>query len=77
LRQNEITSPIPGDVFEGLDEMEELDLYDNRLGPVFGDEEVKGCTKLQWVPICLVCLFWYLLGNIPEIPMKTTSKEDG
>ena len=46
LRQNVITSPIPQGVFEGLDKLEELDLYDNRLGPRVGDEELTGCSNL-------------------------------
>ncbi|WWC70835.1 uncharacterized protein I206_104787 [Kwoniella pini CBS 10737] len=46
LRQNELTSPLPEGVFEGLSGLEELDLYDNRLGSRIGDEEVKGCENL-------------------------------
>ncbi|WWC96181.1 hypothetical protein V866_003048 [Kwoniella sp. B9012] len=46
LRQNEITSPLPSGVFEGLTELEELDLYDNRLGSRVEDEELKGCENL-------------------------------
>lgn len=46
LRQNDITSPIPGEVFEGLEALEEIDLYDNRLGPDVEDEELKGCSNI-------------------------------
>ena len=39
-------SPLPEGIFGGLGELEELDLYDNRLGPTVGDDEVKGLNKL-------------------------------
>ena len=42
LRQNEVTSPIPPEAFDGLGGLGELDLYDNRLGPTVEDEELKG-----------------------------------
>ncbi|OCF37236.1 enzyme regulator [Kwoniella heveanensis BCC8398] len=46
LRQNEISSPLPAEAFEGLNELEELDLYDNRLGGRVEDDELKGCPNL-------------------------------
>jgi len=49
LRQNELSSPLPEGIFEGLGELEELDLYDNRLGPVVEDEELKGLGNLTCV----------------------------
>jgi len=48
LRQNELSSPLPADCFE-LPECEELDLYDNRLGPRVGDDELKGVKNVTWV----------------------------
>jgi len=39
-------------VFSGLDVLEEIDLYDNRLGPEVEDEELKGCRNITYV-----CLF--------------------
>jgi protein phosphatase 1 regulatory subunit 7 len=45
LRQNELSSPLP-DVFGTLGRLEELDMYDNRLGPVVEDEELKGLDSL-------------------------------
>lgn len=41
LRQNELSSPLPAECFR-LPALDELDLYDNRLGPVVEDEELKG-----------------------------------
>jgi len=46
LRQNELSSPLPDGIFEGLENLEELDLYDNRLGPVVEDEELRGLGNL-------------------------------
>lgn len=46
LRQNELSSPLPGEVFEGLDALDELDLYDNRLGPRVGDDELGGVKNV-------------------------------
>lgn len=46
MRQNELSSPLPDGIFEGLGELEELDLYDNRLGPVVDDEELRGLSNL-------------------------------
>jgi Leucine-rich repeat (LRR) protein len=46
LRQNELTSPLPPDALEGLTQLEELDCYDNRLGPRVRDEEVRGCGNV-------------------------------
>ena len=51
LRQNDLTSPLPTEAFEGLGELDELDFYDNRLGPKLEDEEVKGCPKLEYVSV--------------------------
>lgn len=45
LRQNELESPLPAECLE-LPALEELDLYDNRLGPRVEDEEVKGMGKV-------------------------------
>ena len=46
LRQNEISSPLPAEAFRDLNELEDLDLYDNRLGPTVSDEELKGCPNV-------------------------------
>ncbi|EIW73489.1 hypothetical protein TREMEDRAFT_24836 [Tremella mesenterica DSM 1558] len=46
LRQNELISPLPPQALDGLEELEEIDLYDNRLGPVVEDEELKGCKNV-------------------------------
>ena len=46
LRQNELTSPISPEVFEGLGGLGELDLYDNRLGPTVEDKELRGCENV-------------------------------
>lgn len=46
LRQNELSTPLPGEVFEGLDALTELDLYDNRLGPRVSDDELKGVKNV-------------------------------
>lgn len=49
LRQNEISSPIPPEAFQGLDGLEEIDLYDNRLGSTVEDEELAGCSNVTYV----------------------------
>lgn len=49
LRQNTLTSPIPSATFERLVKLEELDMYDNRLGPEFTNAEVKGCPNIKSV----------------------------
>jgi protein phosphatase 1 regulatory subunit 7 len=46
LRQNELSSPLPEGAFDNLGELEELDMYDNRLGPVIEDAELKGLNSL-------------------------------
>ncbi|WVQ83209.1 hypothetical protein IAT38_005348 [Cryptococcus sp. DSM 104549] len=46
LRQNELTSPLPVEAFAGLEELEEIDMYDNRLGPRVSDEELKGMSNV-------------------------------
>ncbi|WVQ73241.1 hypothetical protein IAR50_002807 [Cryptococcus sp. DSM 104548] len=51
LRQNELTSPLPSEAFEGLTELEEIDFYDNRLGPVVHDDELKGAPNLTSVDL--------------------------
>ncbi len=54
LRQNNLTSPLPGDAFEGLEELEELDFYDNRLGSRMEESEIEGCKNIKWVlKICV------------------------
>jgi protein phosphatase 1 regulatory subunit 7 len=45
LRQNELSSPLPVEQL-ALPSCEELDLYDNRLGPRVEDEELKGFKDL-------------------------------
>lgn len=45
LRQNELESPLPAECLE-LPALEDLDLYDNRLGPRVEDDEVKGMSKI-------------------------------
>lgn len=45
LRQNELNSPLPTECL-ALAELEDLDLYDNRLGPVVEDEEIAGMGKI-------------------------------
>ncbi|EAL21219.1 hypothetical protein CNBD2740 [Cryptococcus deneoformans B-3501A] len=47
LRQNELTSPLPSGAFANLTELEELDFYDNRLGPHVRDEELAGCPNIS------------------------------
>lgn len=47
LRQNLLASPLPAEAFQGLDKLEELDFYDNRLGSRVHDEELAGCPNLQ------------------------------
>lgn len=49
LRQNELTSPLPSEAFTNLAELEELDFYDNRLGPHVRDEELAGCPNIRYV----------------------------
>jgi protein phosphatase 1 regulatory subunit 7 len=46
LRQNDVTSPIPPEAFGELDALEEIDLYDNRLGPRVEDDELAGCSNV-------------------------------
>jgi protein phosphatase 1 regulatory subunit 7 len=46
LRQNELSSPLPEGVFDNLGELDELDMYDNRLGPIIEDVELKGLDSL-------------------------------
>jgi protein phosphatase 1 regulatory subunit 7 len=48
LRQNEISSPLPAECFM-LDAVEEVDFYDNRLGPRVEDVEVAGMKNLTCV----------------------------
>lgn len=45
LRQNELSSPLPAAALV-LPALDELDLYDNRLGPVLEDDEVKGMPAM-------------------------------
>lgn len=45
LRQNELSSPLSAECLE-LGALEDLDLYDNRLGPRVEDEELKGVAKV-------------------------------
>lgn len=45
LRQNELASPLPAECLK-LPALDELDLYDNRLGPVVEDEEMKGMPSM-------------------------------
>ncbi|WVW84763.1 hypothetical protein I302_106798 [Kwoniella bestiolae CBS 10118] len=66
LRQNEITSPLPSGVFEGLSELEELDLYDNRLGSRVEEEELKGCESLTSLD-----LSFNNLRHAPSLPSLT------
>nr|ODN99830.1 enzyme regulator [Cryptococcus depauperatus CBS 7855] len=47
LRQNDLTSPLPADALDGLAELEELDFYDNRLGPRVTDQELRGCPDIS------------------------------
>jgi hypothetical protein len=49
LRQNSLTSPLPAEAFAGLEALEELDMYDNKLGHRVHDEELAGCPNLQYV----------------------------
>ncbi|KAJ9122440.1 hypothetical protein QFC22_001865 [Naganishia vaughanmartiniae] len=46
LRQNNLSSPLPAEAFRGLEALEELDMYDNKLGHRVHDEELAGCTNL-------------------------------
>lgn len=47
LRQNNLVSPLPAEAFQGLEALEELDLYDNRMGHRVRDEELKECKNVQ------------------------------
>ena len=49
LRQNNLTSPLPHEAFDGLEALEELDLYDNKLGHRVHDKELSGCLNLTYV----------------------------
>jgi len=46
LRQNNLTSPLPAEAFQGLEALTELDMYDNRLGSRVRDNEIAGCSSL-------------------------------
>lgn len=45
LRQNELSSPLPGECFD-LPETDDIDLYDNKLGPRVSDDELKGLKNV-------------------------------
>jgi protein phosphatase 1 regulatory subunit 7 len=49
LRQNNLTSPLPSEAFEGLEALKELDFYDNRLGSRVHDDEIAGCPNITYV----------------------------
>ena len=49
LRQNELVSPLPCEALRGLTELDQLDLYDNRLGPRVTEDELSGCPNLTCV----------------------------
>lgn len=46
LRQNLLSSPLPAEAFQGLHKLDDLDMYDNRLGHKVHDEELAGCPNL-------------------------------
>ncbi|ORY25645.1 putative nuclear regulatory subunit of Glc7p type 1 protein serine-threonine phosphatase [Naematelia encephala] len=69
LRQNEITSSIPPEAFHGLQVLDELDLYDNRLGPVIEDEELKGCPNVTSLD-----LSFNNIRHAPTLPSLTKVK---
>ncbi|WWC62657.1 uncharacterized protein I303_105254 [Kwoniella dejecticola CBS 10117] len=66
LRQNELTSPLPEGVFTGLSGLEELDLYDNRLGSRIEDDELKGCENLTSLD-----LSFNNIRHAPNLPSLT------
>ncbi|KAJ9100676.1 hypothetical protein QFC21_003721 [Naganishia friedmannii] len=43
---NNLSSPLPAEAFQCLEVLEELDMYDNKLGHRVHDEELAGCTNL-------------------------------
>nr|XP_031864267.1 uncharacterized protein CI109_000180 [Kwoniella shandongensis]KAA5531339.1 hypothetical protein CI109_000180 [Kwoniella shandongensis] len=69
LRQNELTSPLPQGVFDGLNELDELDMYDNRLGARVTDEELKGCPNLTSLD-----LSFNNIRHPPHLPSLTKVK---
>lgn len=66
LRQNDLSSPIPPEAFEGLAELEELDMYDNRLGPRVEDEELRGCPNVTSLD-----LSFNNIRHAPSLPSLT------
>ncbi|BEI86868.1 hypothetical protein CcaverHIS002_0702140 [Cutaneotrichosporon cavernicola] len=62
LRQNELSSPLPADCFT-LNELEDLDLYDNRLGPRVEDAELKGASKVTSLD-----LSFNNIRHVPNLP---------
>ncbi|ORX37337.1 hypothetical protein BD324DRAFT_579925 [Kockovaella imperatae] len=66
LRQNEISSPIPPEAFQGLENLVELDLYDNRLGPSVEDEELAGCSNVTSLD-----LSFNNIRHVPNLPSMT------
>ncbi|KAK8858646.1 hypothetical protein IAR55_002875 [Kwoniella newhampshirensis] len=69
LRQNELTSPLPSEGFAGLEELEDLDMYDNRLGTRVTDEELKGCPNLTSLD-----LSFNNIRHLPNLPSLTKVK---
>ncbi|KAI5452218.1 protein phosphatase regulatory subunit Sds22 [Naganishia albida] len=66
LRQNSLTSPLPAEAFQGLEALEELDFYDNKLGHRVHDEELAGCPNLQSLDLSY--------NNIKHLPSLTTQR---
>ncbi|WOO76757.1 Protein phosphatase 1 regulatory subunit 7 [Vanrija pseudolonga] len=69
LRQNELSSPLPAEVFDGLDALDELDLYDNRLGGRVTDEELKGVKNVTSLD-----LSFNNIRHVPNLPSLTAVK---
>lgn len=66
LRQNNLTSPLPAEAFQGLTALAELDFYDNRLGSRVHDEEVSGCPNLTTLD-----LSFNNIRHVPNLPSLT------
>ncbi|CAK9782488.1 L domain-like protein [Cutaneotrichosporon oleaginosum] len=62
LRQNELSSPLPAECLK-LGALEDLDLYDNRLGPRVVDDELQGVPKVTSLD-----LSFNNIRHVPNLP---------
>ncbi|CAD6584562.1 MAG: hypothetical protein TREMPRED_003863 [Tremellales sp. Tagirdzhanova-0007] len=69
LRQNELVSPLPCEALRGLTELDQLDLYDNRLGPRVTEDELSGCPNLTSLD-----LSFNNIRHAPNLPSLTKVK---